>query len=447
MQPNKLIVGTYNKKLGHTSGRGKGVFVCDWNSDTGVISGPKLLDETVANPAYVVPDRAKEPSCFYACSEASGLRSPAEVAAGKTDVLFTLSLASSPRSFPSLGLDPCYLHASDGKLYCANYSDGGISVYEQDSKQESTPVLLAHHKVAGPGSNANKSRQADPHCHCIVPHPADALQFYVADLGKDLVHHFQLQPSPKGGKTPFTCSPKGGKTPFTCVSKSTLALPAASGPRTLCFHPTNPNILFVSLELSHGVAVLQLAHKDKLHMLDKVLQVCSSLEKPLSSPDGVAHTLTDNAGKYLYVANRSNNTLACFQIDATGDKEKPVQLSHPTWLKLPENGATPRHFTITPDDQYLLVASQEGKTPGIGVFKRQVEEGKLSHTLVSNLPLDCPVSLYFFSTRPTLSLDPTAERSKSKVHHDWAGKEAKGRLATSTGPEEGEDWAEFDPQE
>ncbi len=70
-----------------------------------------------------------------------------------------------------------------------------------------------------------------------------------------------------------------------------------------------------------------------------------------------AHLQADHAGRFLYVSNRAHDSLAVFAID--GDPEAPLLVE-----RLPSGGQTPRHFSLSPDGRFLLVAHQDSGQPG-----------------------------------------------------------------------------------
>lgn len=77
-------------------------------------------------------------------------------------------------------------------------------------------------------------------------------------------------------------------------------------------------------------------------------------------------------GKFLYASNRAHNSIAVFKVVADGSLEL-IEI-------VPSQGLNPRDFTLSPDQNYLIVAHQD--SPNATVFKRDSASGKL--TLLSD---------------------------------------------------------------
>jgi len=93
----------------------------------------------------------------------------------------------------------------------------------------------------------------------------------------------------------------------------------------------------------------------------------------------------DSSGRYAYAAVRFWDHIVAFSIDpATGR----LSLIGATSC----GGEVPRHITLDPTEQWLLVANQS--SDNIAVIKRDAETGKLAET-GSSLPLVKPQCLVF----------------------------------------------------
>jgi 6-phosphogluconolactonase len=144
-----------------------------------------------------------------------------------------------------------------------------------------------------------------------------------------------------------------------------------AGPRHLELHPHMP-VVYVLGELD--------AHL-YMYLLDGagLLEPRGRLD---TLPDytgrrWAAHLQADRAGRFLYVSNRAHDSLTVFAIG--GDPEQPELVQ-----QLPSGGQTPRHFSLSPDGRYLLVANQDaGKLVRFAV---DPASGRLTH--LGELPVE-----------------------------------------------------------
>ena len=113
-------------------------------------------------------------------------------------------------------------------------------------------------------------------------------------------------------------------------------------------------------------------------------------------PDGyegrrwAAHLQADHTGRFLYVSNRAHDSLAVFAID--GDPEAPLLVE-----QQPSGGQTPRHFSLSPDGRFLLVAHQD--SGNLVRFAVDPTTGRL--TRLGELPVrDLPYFVNFVALPP-----------------------------------------------
>jgi len=95
--------------------------------------------------------------------------------------------------------------------------------------------------------------------------------------------------------------------------------------------------------------------------------------------------LTSKDGRFLYVGNRRNETIAKLDIDhKTGAVRLDQVIEH--------GGTTARHVTLDPTEKFLLVACQDSNQ--VSVMARDAATGKLSGP-VKLYPIDSPQCLVF----------------------------------------------------
>ncbi|MDZ4286583.1 MAG: lactonase family protein [Prosthecobacter sp.] len=324
----------------------KGIYVSKFNSATGELSDPVLAAEA-GNPGFVAIHPSKK--YLYAIGDLAGA---AKKAGGVS--AFGISLPEGKLSFinsvSSVGSGPCHVSLDrTGKMaMIANYGSGSIASYAiKDDGSLSEAVTFVQHQ----GSGADPKRQAGPHAHSMNPSPDNRFAF-ACDLGLDKVLIYKIDPAT--GK--FTDHGYG-------------AVPPGSGPRHLAFHPSG-KFVFVNNEMLMTVTSFAYdAEKGALTEIETVstLPVEDRGKKGLSTAETVAHP----NGKFVYVSNRTHDTIAVFTCDPATGKLTLIQ-------NAPAEGAIPRNFCLDPSGRWMIVAHQDSNTAAL--LKVDQETGKLTFT-------------------------------------------------------------------
>jgi 6-phosphogluconolactonase len=266
---------------------------------------------------------------------------------------------------PSLGEDPCYLSFDKTGKYVlvANYSSGTVAVFPilADGRLGAHTALVKDQGAIGP----NKERQEAPHAHWIETSPDNRFAL-VADLGLDevLVYKFDA--------TSGTLTPN---------EPAFARLKAGSGPRHAVFYP-NGKFVFAVSELSSTAT--SFAYDVKKGTL-KEIGTASTLPPGFSGRNDVAEAAVHPNGKFLFVSNRGNDSIAILSIDPGNRTLAPAG-------GIPTGGKEPRHFAIDPSGKYLLAENQFSNN--IVVFKIDSATGRLTPTgQVAEVP--SPVDIAF----------------------------------------------------
>jgi len=138
-----------------------------------------------------------------------------------------------------------------------------------------------------------------------------------------------------------------------------------SGPRRLQLHP-NGRFLYVNHETDSKVSVFEVNGTAL-----KQIQTLSTLPADHKGNNTTAEIQIDHTGKWLYVTNRGNDTIAHYSVDTS--KGTLTVVGH-----IPSGGRTPRNITIDPTNEYLIAANQNGDN--IVVFKIDQKTGNLTPT-------------------------------------------------------------------
>jgi 6-phosphogluconolactonase len=337
---NTVYVGTLSR------GTSKGIYAFRLDSGTGRLDSLGLAAETV-NPAFLAihPNRG----FLYAVGDIpdSSGRKIGTASAFAIDPR-TGGLALLNR-VPACGGDPTYVCTDRaGKhLLVANYVGGSIAVIKIRGDGSLGDVSAS---VQHSGSSIHPKRQQKPYPHCILVSPDDRYVL-VSDLGLDqiLVYRFNAETGSLSPNSP----------PY-------ISLRPGAGPRHFAFHP-NGKFLYSINELQSTLTAF--AYDASTGTL-KELQTVSALPEGYTGESTASEVLVHPNGRFLYGANRGQNSIAVFSIDA---KKGTLALVE----RIPTRGR-PRNFRMDPDGSCLIVANQESET--IDLLQINRNTGRLYET-------------------------------------------------------------------
>ena len=351
-----LYIGTYSKKEGHVDGKGDGIYKLQMNKETGELTVIDTIKNTV-NPSYIVLHPNKK--YLYAVNEIADGNRIGTITGYKIEKDEIIRLSS----ITSKGDAPCHISIDPtGKfLTVANYMEV-IAIYNIRGNGD----LELTESVEFKTTRKPEFRQEASHPHMSL-HAFEDNSMFVADLGRDLVYHYQIETDGK------------------LKELASIETEFKAGPRHLAAHP-NQSRLYVLNELNNTIEGFDYNEVDKSK---KRFQTISTLEVADENVDPSAIKIHPS-GKFLYSANRAindgkTNNIAVFSINEENGKLELIQSQD-------SKGLVPRDFTISPNGQFLLVANQNSDT--IITFKISQETGKLEET-GNILKISTPVCLKF----------------------------------------------------
>lgn len=337
-----MLVGTY------TNGNSKGIYTFRFDQETG--KATPLSSIELPNPSYLTA--SADGQFVYAVSEMN------DSTAALNALAFnhkdgSLTLLNSVRT---LGEDPCYVATNGKTILTANYSGGTLSVFPlcKDGRVAPADTLFE-----GSATGTDPERQNEPHIHCALFSP-DGKYIFATDFSADRLLRFVLHP----------------KDTVPHLSAQTIDIAAGSGPRHLTFSP-NGRFAYLINELSGKVVAFSYD--------DGKLELIQTIAADTVAARGSADIHLSPDGKYLYASNRlKEDGIAIFAVDPENGTLAKVgyQLT----------GIHPRHFNITPNGKYLLVACRDSNV--IQVFERNPETGLLTDTH-QDITMDKPVCIQF----------------------------------------------------
>jgi 6-phosphogluconolactonase len=354
----QVFVGTYTDKQ-----QSKGIYRFRFNTADGKASAPELSAET-ENPSFLAVDPSAKH--LYAVNEVSN-RGKSEGGVTVFDIDGTR--LKQTQEITSLGADPAYIAVDNSGHYVlvANYTGGNVAVFPigKDGKLGDHSAFVQHK-----GSSVNKERQAGPHAHSIQM-SRDNHFALSADLGLDEVLVYEFNPHVGT---------------LTAANPAFAKVAPGAGPRHVAFSPDGKYV-YVTNEMTSTVTVFAYNKRTgKMHEM----QTVSTL--PVDSKvvdNSTAEITVDRKGKYLYVSNRGEDSIAQFSIEPMDGKLTFVH-------RIPTGGKMPRFFTLDPTGKWMFAANQE--TNDIFVFKVDEESGRLTPT-GQKIEIGAPVSLVFVPMR------------------------------------------------
>jgi 6-phosphogluconolactonase len=247
----------------------------------------------------------------------------------------------------SLGRGPAHLSLDRSVRYLmvANYDSGNLAVLPIGNDGRLGPRTAF---VQDAGSSVDPVRQAGPHAH-FVQATNDNRFVLAADLGLDqlLVYRFEA--------TTGTLTP--GSPPLVKVDPG-------AGPRHVAFAPSGEYVYLVN-EMASTVTVFAYSPGPGT-LLRK--QTISTLPEHFNGSNTAAEITVDAKGRFLYVSNRGDDSIAVFRIDPDNGNVTPLE-------RVPSGGKTPRHFAIDPTGTWLFAANQDSND--IKLFRIDPDSGRL----------------------------------------------------------------------
>jgi len=348
----RAFVGTYTG----SGGNGEGIYLFEVDPQTGELSNRRLVART-PSPSWIATDPSRK--YLYAVNEISDFGGnsgsvSAFVMDRSSGGLSVLNTVSSEGAGPAhLSVDP------SGKFaFVANYAGGSIAVISimadgslgsaVDVHRDSGNVGGAHSTSAAPGSFAAGGHEA-PHPHMIATDPGNQLVL-ATDLGQDRIYLYRFDP--RLGKL----APTG--------SSHFVSLPSGDGPRHFVFHPNGRWFYSVQEEAS----TLVFFRYDPGAASLTPQQTISTLPPGFAGTSFASEILISQDGRFVYAANRLNDSIAIFAIGRRGELARIGETS--------TCGDYPRHCCIDPYGNFIYVCNQ--RSDNITLFRIHRDTGLLS---------------------------------------------------------------------
>ncbi|MFE0728141.1 lactonase family protein [Streptomyces antibioticus] len=326
--PRPLYLGTYTS----AEGGGRGIGVASYDPVSGRITGGGTITG-VPDPSYLAvhPDGGT----LYAANE----RARGAVTAVR------LSDRTVLGSRATGGAHTCHVSVHPGGrwLLSADYGSGTVAVHPIDASGalgERTDQVTHRRPAPGPG-------QRGPHAHQVVTAP-DGGHVLAVDLGTDTVYSYRLDE-------------RNG----TLTEVARAGTRAGAGPRHLAFHPGG-RYAYLANESDDTVAVC--GYDAATGRLTIGAPQSTGAKAATNYPAQFAVTPD---GAHAFLANRGDDTLARYAVEADGARLRLVGT-------VPVAGDFPRQIALSPDGGLLFAANQRSGT--VGVFRVDAASGRLRLT-------------------------------------------------------------------
>lgn len=341
-----FYVGTY------TDGASEGIYKYSILED-GRLEKIGLMANT-ENPSFLALDSSG--NYLLAVNEVSNEEAVGYVSSFKieSDSLVLINKKSSG------GAHPCHIVINEqGYIVAANYSGGNMGLLKLED-DGSLSDLLDVQQHEGSGSH---ERQEGPHAHSgwftedgkVISVDLGTNELWFSKINADSLKFESLEPA-------------------------TFNLEDGAGPRHLALHPEK-DWMYVVNELTSSVSLVKKDSSTGNYTID---QTISTLPQDFAESNSCADIHISSDSKHVYASNRGHNSLAIFAVDGTTGRLSSIGYES-------THGETPRNFTLSPDEEFLLVANQT--SDNIVSFARDAASGLL--TYLDEIEAPSPVCLVF----------------------------------------------------
>ena len=258
-----------------------------------------------------------------------------------------------------IGGSPCYLMQTDGHPFVltADYNGGSISVFDATDGVIGERVQCIRYQGCGPV----EGRQQQAHVHQLRTLPPtlcaeggiEGEWLLATDLGSDSIHVLRINDTADGTHLLTDCP------------SLAIPLPAGCGPRHMEWNEAH-QLLYCITELSGEVLTWKVSATHGTPAFTPLQRIEADDAHAAGSADIHLHP----SGQFLYTSHRlKDDGITLFHVGEDG------LLTH---MEKTKTEGHPRHFFITPDGQYLLVACRDGHC--VQVFSINKESGRLTDT-------------------------------------------------------------------
>lgn len=332
-----VYVGTYGDE------QDEAIQLLEFNTAYGGLK--KLASASgIKKPSYLTVN--KDQNRLYAVSEVED----GEVVSFNVD-LSKLKLTEINRQETN-GNGPCFLTLDHNEkhLFTVNYGEGTITAHVLG--QGGSIGLLSDMKLHAGG------KQSHPHTIAAIP---ETNKYIVTDLGLDKLYVYEFEEK---------------ISQFVLVNEVDAV--KGSGPRHLAIKQ-DMQVIYVVNEFHSAISVF--TYDEQVENL-VLMQEIETIPTDFKGENYGAHIQIAHSKSILYVSNRGHHSIAVYRIRKDG---KLTLIDFVLTM-----GEWPRHFAITPDEAYLLVANEHTNS----IVMMKIDEDGIPRSTGNEYAIKAPVCLH-----------------------------------------------------
>lgn len=331
----------------NAGGTSKGIYIADWNVNTGEF-GPMTLAAEVDSPTFIV--KHPHPQGMLIVSVCEKSKGNGQVASFLLEPGASMLKKISRQDALGSGSTHVSIHPNGASVYVANYGGGSVSSFHVRPDGSLSPAV-SHFQYTGHGPVAD--RQEKPHAHSAQVTP-DGRFLLVNDLGLDRIVTYRINAS---------------TAELTPHEPEYWADKPGAGPRHIGFHPNHRWVFNVN-ELSSTVDTLEWDGKQgALSTLSSVSILPPDYPAEKAQAARAGEIAVSKNGRTVYVNNRGHDSIAAMKVNPKTGALTVQQLAS-------NGGVNTRHIVMDPTEQWLVACNQTSGT--IAVLPRNRSTGKLS---------------------------------------------------------------------
>lgn len=338
--------------FGTQKARGDGLEIGIYHSSLGIKDGslavPKLAIE-LDSPGFLAanPNPALKQSVLYATTSIDGQHVIASLKVGADKSLKLMN--AEPIGEKAGGACHITVDATGKIAVSSQYGSGTVSVFSlaEDGSIAGRTQLIQH---TG-GSKVVGKRQDSPHAH-YCGFDGDNKFAFVCDLGLDRVKIYKVDHEKR-----------------ELVEHGEAVCEPGGGPRHMKFHPGGKHA-FVLNELAMSLSVFDYDASNGSMQLKQTVKTIPDSSRDAEVFNSASEVLVHPGGKFVYSANRGNDTVSVYEFDEAAGELERIQIE-------PVRGSWPRNINLSPDGNWLIAAGRDSNSAA--PFKIDTDSGRLTY--------------------------------------------------------------------
>ena len=314
----------------------------------GALAVPKLAI-ALNSPGFLAvnPNPALKQSVIYATTKIDGRHVIASLKAGADKSLELMN--AKPIGENAGGACHVTVDATGKIAVSVQYGSGTVSVFSlaEDGSIIERTQLIQH---TG-GSKVVGNRQNSPHAHYCGFDGGNQYAF-VCDLGLDRVKIYKIDHENR-----------------KLVEHGEAVCVPGGGPRHMKFHPGGKHA-FVLNELAMSLSVFDYDASNGSMQLKQTVKTIPDSSRDREVFNSASEILVHPGGKYVYSANRGNDTISVYAFDEAAGTLERIQIE-------PVRGSWPRNINLSPDGNWLVAAGRDSNSAA--PFKVDPDTGLLTY--------------------------------------------------------------------